>query len=161
MLQDYLKELSHVQLLKKHEEMDLWGRYKDQDDLTARRALIEAYQPLVFKLVMKMQPKEDLILDLIQEASIGLIEAVERFDYKKGIAFPSYASFRIRGQIINFFQKINFDIVSLDQTYPSSEDENVDPYKYYLIFSKITKRIPWILTKTGLGPYIIKINIHI
>src|SRR3972149_10958609 len=112
MLQDYLKELSHVQLLKKHEEMDLWGRYKDQDDLTARRSLIEAYQPLVFKLVMKMQPKEDLILDLIQEASIGLIEAVERFDYKKGIAFPSYASFRIRGQMINFFQKINFDIVS-------------------------------------------------
>lgn len=123
MLQDYLKELSKVELLKKDQEMALWMRYKDHEDMLARAALIEAYQPLVFKLVMKMQPKEDLILDLIQEASIGLIEAVERFNYRKGIAFPSYASFRIRGQIINFFQKINFDIVSLDQTYPSSEDD--------------------------------------
>jgi RNA polymerase sporulation-specific sigma factor len=123
MLQEYLQELSKVNILSEDEERTLWQRYKDDNDLQARARLIEAYQPLVFKLVMKMQPKEDLILDLIQEATVGLIEAVERYNYKRGIGFPSYASFRIRGQIINFLQRINFDILSLDQAYATQDDE--------------------------------------
>lgn len=123
MLKDYLKEISKVKLLSPNEEKSLWEKYKDENDLEARATIIEAYQPLAFKLVMKMQLREDLALDLVQEATVGLIEAVERYDYKRGINFPSYASFRIRGQMINFLQKINNEVISLDQSFSSGEDE--------------------------------------
>lgn len=124
MLHEYLRELSKINLLSSEEEKNLWERFKESNDLTARAQLIECYQPLVFKLVMKMQPREDLLLDLIQEATVGLIEAVERFNHKRGISFPSYASFRIRGQIINFLQRSSLDILSLEHTYFSSQDED-------------------------------------
>jgi RNA polymerase sporulation-specific sigma factor len=122
MLKEYLKELSKVKLLRPQEEKELWRKYKEEDDLSARQKLIEAYQPLTFKLVMKMQSKEDLTLDLVQEATVGLIEAVERYDPNRGINFPSYASFRIRGQMINFLQKVSTELISLDQTYGSEEE---------------------------------------
>lgn len=121
MFEDYLKELSQVELLGKHEEQELWERYKQHNDLSARAKLIESYQPLVFKTVMKLNPRQDWLLDLIQEATIGLIEAVERYDPDRGIAFPTFATFRIRGQMINHLQKHKEDILSLE--YSSGEDE--------------------------------------
>lgn len=124
MFEDYLRDLSQVQLLKKVEERELWQRYKEEGDLTARGKLIEAYQPLVFKTVMKLRPRQDWLLDLIQEATIGLIEAVERYDPNRGIAFPTFATFRIRGQMINHLQKHREDVLSLEHT-ASGPDEEV------------------------------------
>lgn len=123
MFEEYLEELTKVKILSREKEKELWKKYKEHNDLSARADLIEAYQPFVFKLVMKMQSKSDIILDLIQEATIGLIEAVERYDYLKGINFATYASFRIRGQIINYLQKFNMEAISLDQVVPSDEEE--------------------------------------
>lgn len=123
MFQDYLNELSKVKLLSEDKERYLWQSYKEAGDMDARALLIESYQPLVFKLVMKMQPKEDILLDVLQEGHVGLIEAVERYNHTKGIHFPTYASFRIRGQVINYLQKIQTHTVSLDFR-PGSEEES-------------------------------------
>lgn len=125
MLQEYLQELSKVSLLSEEEERELWQKFKEEDDLSSRAHLIESYQPLAFKLVMKMNPRSSQVMDLIQEAAVGLIEAVERYDPNKGIGFATYASFRIRGQIINYLQRVEQNLVSLDSSYASLEEENI------------------------------------
>jgi len=124
-LQEYLQELSKVNLLSGEEERDLWQKFKEEDDLSSRAHLIEPYQPLTFKLVMKMNPRPSQVMDLIQEAAVGLIEAVERYDPNKGIGFATYASFRIRGQIINYLQRVEQNLISLDSSYASLEEENI------------------------------------
>lgn len=125
MFEEYLEELNKVELLTESEERGLWERYKNHQDMSARAELIERYQPFVFKLVMKMHSKPDIVLDLIQEATVGLIEATERYNHLKGINFSTYASFRIRGQMINYLQKFNTDTVSLDQAISSDEEESI------------------------------------
>lgn len=115
MLEEYLKELSKVSILSIEEETKLWNDYKNKNNMEARAKLIECYQPLAFKIAMKMAPHESIMMDVIQEATIGLIEAVERYDPKKGISFPSYASFRIKGQVLNFLNRISEEIISLDR----------------------------------------------
>lgn len=148
MLEDYLKELKKVNILSAEEEKRLWQSYKEYNDLQSRASLIEAYQPLVFKIVMKMNPREEILLDVLQEATIGLIEAVERFNHKKGINFPTYASFRIRGQVVNFLQKLDANIVSLDQSFDTDDDEVVlldqleDQKKDIISFDKVSWREP-------------------
>lgn len=123
MFEEYLRELNKVEILKPEQEKMLWQRFKLEGDPQARQHLVEAYQPLVFKLVMKLKPREDWALDLIQEASIGLIEAVDRYDPERGIAFPTYASFRIRGQVINYIQKYRDDHLSFEHTLSSQEED--------------------------------------
>lgn len=149
MLEDYLKELKKVNILSPEEERRLWQSYKEGNDLQSRAFLIEAYQPLVFKIVMKMNPKEEILLDVLQEATIGLIEAVERFNHKKGINFPTYASFRIRGQVVNFLRKLDTNILSLDQSFDTDDDEGIalleqleDEKKEVVSFDKISWREP-------------------
>jgi RNA polymerase sporulation-specific sigma factor len=116
MFEEYLKELSKVNLLTSEEEEKLWEEYKNKNNMEARAKLIESYQPLAFKIAIKMTPHESIIMDVIQEATIGLIEAIERYEPERGVSFPSYASFRIKGQVINFLQKINSEIISLDKS---------------------------------------------
>lgn len=123
MFEEYLRELNKVEILKPDQEKVLWQRFKLEGDPQARQHLVEAYQPLVFKLVMKLKPREDWALDLIQEASIGLIEAVDRYDPERGIAFPTYASFRIRGQVINYIQKYKDDHLSFEHALSSQEED--------------------------------------
>jgi len=76
-LSQYLAELKHIRLLTAEEEATLWRGYKDGGDLSCRRRLIESYQPLVFKTAMRWQLPETTMLDIIQEGTVGLIEAVE------------------------------------------------------------------------------------
>ena len=107
MLETYLKELKQIKLLDPEEEIALWRAYKDQGSQESRRRLIEQYQPLVFREAMRWHIPWDMLQDALQEGTLGLIEAVERYDYRRNIAFPIFAVHRIRGEILDFLQKEN------------------------------------------------------
>ena len=101
----YLKELQKITLLEPAEERALWIAYKEKGDLESRGRLIEQYQPLVFKEVMHWHVKEDFLQDALQEGTLGLIEAVEHYEYGRNVAFPLYAIHRIRGEIIDYLNR--------------------------------------------------------
>lgn len=105
MLERYLEELKRISLLTPEEERALWKAYKDNGDMASRRKLIEQYQPLVFKEAMRWHIRADLLPDAVQEGTVGLIEAVERFDYRRNVAFPLFAVHRIRGEIVDYLNK--------------------------------------------------------
>lgn len=103
-LGDYLEELKKIKMLDAKEEAHLWRRYKEAADKEARRVLIESYQPLVFKAVAAFKAADN-IMDVVQEGTVGLIEAVENYDHRRGVAFSLYALHRIRGRMLNFLHK--------------------------------------------------------
>ena len=92
-------------MLSPEEEGRLWQAYKQQGDESCRARLIESYQPLVFKIAMLWRADEAAMLDIIQEGTIGLIEAVERYDETRGVAFSLFAYHRIRGRMLNYMQQ--------------------------------------------------------
>lgn len=104
-LKQYLSELKKVRLLTFEEEQQLWKEYKENYNLECRSKLIESYQPLVFKAAAFWKTNEATLLDIIQEGTVGLIEATEAYDYTRGIAFSLYASHRIRGRMLNYMEK--------------------------------------------------------
>ena len=103
-LDDYMKELNEVSLLSSEEEAALWRAFKEHGDQQARRRLIESYQPLVFKQALPYRGF-DGVMDLIQEGTVGLIEAVEHYDPRRGVAFSLFAVHRIRGRMCDFLKK--------------------------------------------------------
>lgn len=103
-LDRYISELNKVQLLDYDEEQELWRSYKENGSQQARGRLIESYQPLVFKTAEAFL-KLDNIMDIIQEGTVGLIEAVECYDHARGVAFSIFAVHRIRGRMYNFLKK--------------------------------------------------------
>lgn len=103
-LEEYLQELEKVELLAPEEEQSLWQAFKERGERAARQRLIESYQPLVFKTALPWRMSES-IMDVIQEGTVGLIEAAENFDWKRGVAFSLFAVHRIRGRMLNFLQK--------------------------------------------------------
>lgn len=105
MLQLYLQELNKLKLLEPEEEAALWAAYKEEGDLESRKQLIEQYQPLVFKQAMRITTNPNLVMDIIQEGTVGLIEAVENFHHTKGVAFSLYAQHRIRGRMLDYLQR--------------------------------------------------------
>lgn len=104
-LEQYLAELNRLELLTPAQEADLWCAYKEEGDLDSRQMLIERYQPLVFKAAMKWRIAAEIRMDVIQEGTVGLIEAVENYDHTRGVAFSLYAFHRIRGRILNYIEK--------------------------------------------------------
>lgn len=112
---DYLKELQKVALLAPAEERELWRRYRLHGHADSRLRLIEAYQPLVFKMVMQIRPPHAVLMDMIQEGTVGLIEAVERFDPARGVRFSTFATYRIRGRVLNSLRRDHRVEYSLDQ----------------------------------------------
>lgn len=118
MFEEYVRELRRVRTLTPAEERRLWARYKERGDRRARARLIEAYQPLVFKVVMGMGLPESQLLDMIQEGTVGLIDAVERFEPARGFRFSTYASYRIRGAVLNALRRERARTVSLDDEGP-------------------------------------------
>ncbi len=94
----YLKEIGKIELLSSHEEIDLAKRI-EQGDEEAKRKLAEANLRLVVSIAKKYVGRGMLFLDLIQEGNMGLIKAVEKFDYRKGYKFSTYATWWIRQAI--------------------------------------------------------------
>jgi RNA polymerase sporulation-specific sigma factor len=105
MLTEYLRELQKVALLSHAQESRLWRAYKGRSDARSRARIIEAYQPLVFKVAMHLRLRETVVMDMIQEGTVGLIEAVERFDPGRGVRFSTFATYRIRGRILNALRR--------------------------------------------------------
>ena len=94
----YLKEIGKVPLLTAEEEIDLARRMEDGDD-SAKKRLAEANLRLVVSIAKRYVGRGMLFLDLIQEGNLGLIKAVEKFDYHKGYKFSTYATWWIRQAI--------------------------------------------------------------
>lgn len=94
----YLKEIGRVDLLTAEEEVSLAKRIEQGDD-EARRELAEANLRLVVSIAKRYVGRGMLFLDLIQEGNMGLIKAVEKFDYTKGFKFSTYATWWIRQAI--------------------------------------------------------------
>lgn len=94
----YLKEIGRIPLLTPDEEIEL-AKKKEQGSEEAKRRLAEANLRLVVSIAKKYVGRGMLFLDLIQEGNLGLIKAVEKFDYRKGYKFSTYATWWIRQAI--------------------------------------------------------------
>ena len=94
----YLKEIGRVPLLNPEEEIDLAVRIKNGDE-AAKKRLSEANLRLVVSIAKRYLGRGMQFLDLIQEGNLGLIKAVEKFDYTKGFKFSTYATWWIRQAI--------------------------------------------------------------
>lgn len=125
----YVEELQRVKPLEREEEAQLWKAYKAGGDADARRQLIEAYQPLVFKQALPYRSWQN-IMDVVQEGTVGLIEAVERYDPERGVAFSLFAIHRIRGRMLDFLQK---EGASDSPCMDAMQDEGGSSYKENLM----------------------------
>ncbi len=94
----YLKEIGKVSLLTAEEEIELAKRMESGDE-DAKKRLAEANLRLVVSIAKRYVGRGMLFLDLIQEGNLGLIKAVEKFDYRKGYKFSTYATWWIRQAI--------------------------------------------------------------
>ena len=94
----YLKEIGKVPLLSAEEEIELAKRM-ELGDMEAKQRLAEANLRLVVSIAKRYVGRGMLFLDLIQEGNLGLIKAVEKFDYRKGYKFSTYATWWIRQAI--------------------------------------------------------------
>lgn len=94
----YLKEIGKVPLLTAEEEKDL-AMKMEAGDMDAKKRLAEANLRLVVSIAKRYVGRGMLFLDLIQEGNLGLIKAVEKFDYRKGYKFSTYATWWIRQAI--------------------------------------------------------------
>ena len=128
-LEEYLNELQKVAILSPVQEQILWKQFKIHQNTTARQKLIESYQPLVFKTAMPYRDMEN-VMDVIQEGTVGLIEAVEKFDPSLGVAFSLYAVHRIRGRMLDFLRRegrIDTPCVDVDYVEQAVEVADLSP----------------------------------
>ena len=113
MLQSYLEELRKTKLLEPREEQLLWELVAE-GDVMAHNKLMVAYQPLVFKLAIGFQLQENETMELVQEGMVGLLEAAENYDYTRGVAFSVFATFRIKGRMLDYLKKANNGVLYLE-----------------------------------------------
>lgn len=99
-LQVYLKEIGKIKLLKSDEEKKLGQLIKENKSDFAKRKLIQANLRLVVSIAKRYAGQGVLFMDLVQEGSIGLIKAAEKFDYSKNFKFSTYATWWIKQSII-------------------------------------------------------------
>src|SRR5437764_6862937 len=91
----YLRSIGRVELLSAAEEISLAKRI-ERGEMSAKNHMIEANLRLVVSIAKSYLGRGLMFLDLIQEGSLGLIRAVEKFDYRRGYKFSTYATWRIR-----------------------------------------------------------------
>jgi RNA polymerase primary sigma factor len=94
----YLKKIGQVRLLTRDDEVRL-ARRVERNDMTAKNALVEANLRLVVSIAKRYTGRGLTLLDLIQEGNLGLIRAVEKFDWRRGFKFSTYATWWIRQAI--------------------------------------------------------------
>ncbi|MBO5335403.1 MAG: sigma-70 family RNA polymerase sigma factor, partial [Clostridia bacterium] len=94
----YLKDIGDVPLLSAEEEVELAKRMQEGDE-SAKKRLSEANLRLVVSIAKRFIGRGMLFLDLIQEGNLGLMKAVEKFDYQRGFKFSTYATWWIRQAI--------------------------------------------------------------
>ena len=101
----YLKEIGKVPLLSAEREIELAKRMEEGDE-DAKKELAEANLRLVVSIAKRYVGRGMLFLDLIQEGNLGLIKAVEKFDYHKGYKFSTYATWWIRQAMVETINKL-------------------------------------------------------
>lgn len=106
MLQSYLEELRKTSLLKPEEEYALWEQAA-AGDMAAHQRLMTSYQPLVFKIASSFKLPEAETMELIQEGMVGLLEAAESYEYTRRVAFSLFASYRIKGSMVDYLRQSN------------------------------------------------------
>ena len=166
MLQSYLEELRKTKLLEPKEEQLLWERVAE-GDVEAHQKLMVAYQPLVFKLAISFQLQENETMELVQEGMVGLLEAAENYDYTRGVAFSVFATFRIKGRMLDYLKKTNNGVLYLEGDLGSGltlgetlASEQVSPAEYaerQLLHDKVTQalgRLPEKEQKVITGMYL-------
>lgn len=102
-LQMYLKDIGKIKLLNRNKELQIGKTIKDgpkKEAAIAKKKLIQANLRLVVSIAKKYTGQGILFMDLVQEGSLGLIKAAERFDYTKGFKFSTYATWWIKQTII-------------------------------------------------------------
>lgn len=102
-LQNYLKDIGKIKLLKSEEEKNLGKIIKEgkpKDAKIARKKLVQANLRLVVSIAKKYIGQGVLFMDLVQEGSMGLMKAAEKFDYSKGFKFSTYATWWIKQSIV-------------------------------------------------------------
>lgn len=102
-LQMYLKQVGKIKLLKRHEEQKIGEEMSSKDkalSTLAKKKLIQANLRLVVSIAKKYTGQGVLFMDLVQEGSLGLIKAAQKFDYSKGFKFSTYATWWIRQTIV-------------------------------------------------------------
>ena len=150
MLDEYKAFLATIRKLTREEEAVLWKQYKEEGLLEARQSLIEHYQPLVFREAMKYGLQEAVTLDLIQEGTVGLIEAVEKYNPSLGVAFSLYALHRVRGRMVDFLQENGKDLLLdkgeeeayLTETVPDTAFESADKSVLHSTVDRAMSRLP-------------------
>lgn len=150
MLKGYLEELRKTKLLEPAEELALWECVA-QGDLKAHQKLMSAYQPLVFKLAISFQLPEADTMELIQEGMVGLLEAAENYDYTRGVAFSVFASFRIKGSMLDYLKKSNSNALYLEgdlgsgltlgETLASVQASPIEVAERHLLREKVTQAL--------------------
>ncbi len=109
MLQEYLAELRKQPLLRTEEEMALW-ELSARGDLQAHQKLMLSYQPLVFKIAVAFKLPETETMELIQEGMVGLLEAADSYDHTRKVAFSLFASYRIKGSMIDYLRSCSKNV---------------------------------------------------
>ena len=99
-LQDYLKKISRFKLLKNDQEKELGRLIKEQKDNNSMKKLVQANLRLVISIAKKYTGRGVLFMDLVQEGSLGLMRAAEKFDYRKNFKFSTYATWWIKQAIM-------------------------------------------------------------
>ena len=123
MLNKYIEELKKITLLSLDEEKALWSKISAGDE-EARNQLVLSYQPLVFKTALSFNVKQEQTLELVQEGIVGLMEAVDRFEPARGVAFSLFAIHRIKGRMLDYLKKSSSSgVLCLD--YPLSESDTL------------------------------------
>ena len=108
-LSNWLRQVSHHQLLSREEEIALAKRIEQADE-SARSELIQANLRLVVSVAAKYQGHNVPLEDLIQEGNIGLMRAVNKFDYRRGFKFSTYAIWWIRQAIMRMLDNCSRSI---------------------------------------------------
>ena len=134
---DYFKDINKFSPLSREEEYSLWEKYKKENDMSARDKIIKSNLKFVASVAKPYIGMGLSYSDLIAEGNLGLIKALDKFDYEKGYKTISYSVWWIRQNILEALKKRN--IIDGDEIIPSEnfdeennidEDDNVTLEKY-------------------------------
>ena len=97
--------MTEIHDLQWENEKKLWLATAEGNE-DAREQLILAYRPLVYWVAKKFKVSGNRFADIVQEGTLALIRAVDKFDIDRGLRFTTYACYRIRGQMLNYLQRV-------------------------------------------------------